>query len=44
MTMTAETITEAEIQAYIDGQLEPTHRLEVADHLVRTPEVAARAM
>jgi anti-sigma factor RsiW len=38
------TITEFELQAYVDDQLDPVGRLEVADYLVRHPDVAARVL
>lgn len=42
--MKAVTITECDLQAYVDDQLDVTERLEVADYLVRNPEVAARVL
>ena len=38
------TITECDLQAYVDDQLDPAGRLEVADYLVRHPDVAARVL
>jgi len=35
-------ITETDLQAYVDDQLDAAARLEVADYLVRHPDVAAR--
>ncbi|MGA0595180.1 anti-sigma factor family protein [Enterovirga sp. CN4-39] len=37
-------VTEADLHAFIDGQLETARRLEVEDHLSRHPEIAARVM
>jgi len=37
-------ITEAELNAYVDEQLDEFSRLEVADYLARNPEVAARVL
>lgn len=37
-------ISEFELQAYVDDQLDPVGRLEVADYLVRNPDVAARVL
>lgn len=42
--MKAVTITECDLQAYVDDQLDVAGRLEVADYLVRNPEVAARVL
>ena len=38
------TITECELHAYVDDQLDAMGRLEVADYLVRNPDVAARVL
>ena len=40
----ADPITEADLHAFIDGQLEATRRIEVEDYLARHPDVAARIM
>jgi anti-sigma factor RsiW len=37
-------ITEADLHAFVDSQLDMTRRMEVEDHLARHPEVAARVM
>src|SRR4051794_12932120 len=37
-------ITETDIHAFIDGQLDVARRIEVEDYLARHPEVAARVM
>jgi anti-sigma factor RsiW len=37
-------ITEADLHAFVDDQLDMARRLEVEDHLARHPEVAARIM
>ncbi|WP_288584307.1 zf-HC2 domain-containing protein, partial [uncultured Methylobacterium sp.] len=37
-------ITEADLNAYIDGQLDLGRRIEVEEHLSARPEVAARVM
>ncbi|PIK71486.1 anti-sigma factor family protein [Methylobacterium frigidaeris] len=37
-------ITEADLNAYIDGQLDLARRIEVEEHLAARPEVAARVM
>lgn len=42
--MSDERITECDLQAYVDDQLDAAGRLEVADYLVRHPEVAARVL
>jgi len=42
--MAAPDISEFELQAYVDGQLDPVGRLEVADFLVRNPAIAARVL
>lgn len=41
---TADRISEAEINAYVDGQLDIAGRIEVEEHLAQNPEVAARVM
>ncbi|WP_374524228.1 anti-sigma factor [Sphingopyxis sp.] len=38
------TITECDLQAYVDDQLDAAGRLEVADYLVRHPDIAARVL
>ena len=40
----ADSITEADLHAFVDGQLEATRRIEVEDYLARHPDVAARIM
>lgn len=42
--MTGHPITETDLQAYVDDQLDAAGRLEVADYLVRHPEAAARVL
>jgi anti-sigma factor RsiW len=42
--MTDVAITECDLQAYVDDQLDAAGRLEVADYLVRHPEIAARVL
>jgi anti-sigma factor RsiW len=42
--MSGNPITETDLQAYVDDQLDAGGRLEVADYLVRNPEVAARVL
>jgi anti-sigma factor RsiW len=37
-------ITEVDLHAFVDGQLEPARRIEVEDHLARHPDIAARVM
>lgn len=37
-------ITECDLEAYVDDQLDAAGRLEVADYLVRHPDVAARIL
>jgi anti-sigma factor RsiW len=37
-------ITEADLLAYVDDQLDPTRRIEVEEHLARDPKAAARIM
>ncbi len=37
-------ITEGDLHAYVDGQLDPTRRIEIEDHLARSPEAAALVM
>ncbi|MFC5069376.1 anti-sigma factor family protein [Flaviflagellibacter deserti] len=39
-----ERVGDAELHAYVDGQLDVAGRLEVEDHLSRHPELAARVM
>jgi anti-sigma factor RsiW len=41
---TMDPITEADLNAYIDGQLDLGRRIEVEEHLAARPEVAARVM
>jgi anti-sigma factor RsiW len=41
---TMDPITEADLNAYIDGQLDLARRIEVEEHLAARPEVAARVM
>lgn len=38
------TITECDLQAYVDDQLDAAGRLEVADYLVRHPDIATRVL
>ena len=40
----ADPIAEADLHAFIDGQLEAARRIEVEDHLARHPDVAAQVM
>ncbi len=40
----ADPITEADLHAFIDGQLEAARRIEVEDHLANHPDVAAQVM
>jgi anti-sigma factor RsiW len=40
----ADPITEADLHAFIDGQLEAARRIEVEDYLARHPDVAAQVM
>lgn len=42
--MKADSIGEAELNAYVDGQLDATGRIEVEDHLSRHPDIAAQVM
>jgi len=42
--ITADRISEAELNAYVDGQLDMAGRAEVEEHLARNPDVAARVM
>jgi anti-sigma factor RsiW len=42
--MTDHIVTECDLQAYVDDQLDTSGRLEVADYLVRHPEVAVRVL
>lgn len=37
-------ITESDLLAYVDDQLDPARRIEVEEHLAREPEAAARIM
>jgi anti-sigma factor RsiW len=37
-------ITETDLLAYVDDQLDPARRIEVEEHLARDPEAAARVM
>ena len=37
-------ITEADLLAYVDDQLDPARRIEVEEHLAHDPEAAARVM
>ncbi|MFC1458655.1 anti-sigma factor family protein [Microvirga arabica] len=37
-------ITEGDLLAYVDDQLDPARRIEVEEHLAREPEAAARIM
>jgi len=37
-------VTEADLLAYVDDQLDPARRIEVEDHLAGAPEAAARVM
>ena len=37
-------ITEADLHAFVDGQLDVARRMEIEDHLARHPEIAARVM
>lgn len=37
-------ITEVDLQAYMDGQLDDARRIEVADYLARNPQAAAEVM
>jgi anti-sigma factor RsiW len=37
-------ITEADLHAFVDGQLDVERRMEIEDHLARHPEIAARVM
>lgn len=40
----AETVTTFDLEAYVDGQLDPERRFEVEDYLARHPDAAARVM
>lgn len=40
----AEVVTAFDLEAYVDGQLDPGRRFEVEDHLARHPEAAALVM
>lgn len=44
MTALRDPITEADLDAYVDDQLEPARRIEVEAHLSVRPEAAARVM
>ncbi|WP_157215650.1 anti-sigma factor family protein [Flavisphingomonas formosensis] len=37
-------VSEIELQAYVDGELEGTRAVQIEDHLARHPEAAARVM
>ena len=37
-------ITEDDLHAYVDDQLDATRRIEVEEHLAHNPEAAARVM
>jgi anti-sigma factor RsiW len=37
-------ITEVDLLAYVDGQLDPARRIEVEEHLAHNPQAAARIM
>lgn len=39
-----EAVTAFDLEAYVDGQLDPQRRFEVEDHLARNPEAAAQVM
>src|SRR3954453_22419947 len=40
----ADPITEADLDAFIDGELDPARRIEVEEHLAGRPDAAARVM
>lgn len=42
--MRPDRVTDAEIDAYLDGELDLQRRLDVEDHLAHTPDAAAQAM
>lgn len=42
--MTPDPITDLDIDAYIDGELDAVRRMEVENHLARHPDVASRVM
>lgn len=42
--MPADPVTEIEIEAYVDGQLDAARRMAVEDHLARHADLAARVM
>lgn len=42
--MRSDRITDAEIDAYLDGELDLRRRLDVEDHLARTPDAAASVL
>src|SRR5690606_3501008 len=44
MSQEREQITDLDLDAYVDDQLEPSRRVEVAAWLARHPEAAARVM
>jgi anti-sigma factor RsiW len=44
MTRSIESITEADLQAYVDDQLDMARRIEVEDYLSRHPDSAMRVM
>lgn len=44
MTARPEPVTEHDLEAYLDEQLDMARRVEVEDHLARHPEAAARVM
>jgi len=44
MAMTTEPVSDLEIEAYIDGMLDPARRAAVEDHLSRHADAAARVM
>jgi hypothetical protein len=44
MTRSDNRIGDAELNGYVDGQLDAAGRIEVEDHLARHPELAARVM
>lgn len=39
-----EAVTAFDLEAYVDGQLDPQRRFEVEDHLAHNPDAAARVM
>lgn len=40
----ADAVTAFDLEAYVDGQLDPGRRFEVEDHLARNPDAAAQVM